>query len=147
MDSFFIRFKNPLVLVAVVLLQTIGLAVQVQRAAGPAGDPADGGKISQLRYWSTLLVTPFERALHGSGSEVRKVWTNYIDLRHTRQQNRDLQNEIARLREEQAAFAEDAEQGLAWCKGAAGVSASVHCVNGGSAGGGHQRVRSGRGYC
>jgi len=111
MDSFFVRFKNPLVLVIVVLLQTIGLAVQVQRAAGPAGDPADGRKISQLRYWSTMLVTPIERVLHGGGSRVRNVWSNYVDLRHTRQQNRDLQNEIARLREEQAAFAEDAEQG------------------------------------
>ena len=111
MDSFFERFKNPLVLVAVVLLQTIGLAVQVQRAPGPGGDPADGGKISQLRYWSTLLVTPFERVLHGGGSHVRNVWVNYLDLLHTRQQNIQLQSEVARLREEQAAFAEDAEQG------------------------------------
>ncbi|HZL25476.1 MAG TPA: rod shape-determining protein MreC [Acidobacteriaceae bacterium] len=111
MDSFFARFKNPLVLVAVVLLQTIGLAVQVQRGSGPGGDPADGAKISQLRYWSTLLVTPFERVLHGGGSHVRSVWVNYLYLLHTRQQNIALQNEVARLREEQAAFAEDAEQG------------------------------------
>jgi rod shape-determining protein MreC len=111
MDSFFERFKNPLVLVALVLLQTIGLAVQVQRTAGPGGEPADGGKISQLRYLTTAFVTPVERVLHGSGMHVRNVWSNYVDLRHTRQQNRDLQNEIARLREEQAAFAEDAQQG------------------------------------
>ena len=111
MDSFFARFKNPLVLVAVVLLQTIGLAVQVQRASGPGGDPADGGTISQLRYWSTLLVTPFERVLHGGGSHVRNVWVNYLYLLHTRQQNLELQSEIARLREEQAAFAEDAAEG------------------------------------
>jgi rod shape-determining protein MreC len=112
MDSFFERFKNPLLLIAVVLLQTIGLAVQVPKPGeGPAGQQADGRKISQLRFWSTAAITPFERLFHGGGLSVRHVWSNYIDLRHTRQENRDLQAEIARLREEQAAFAEDAQQG------------------------------------
>ena len=49
--------RNPLVLVAVVLLQTIGLAVQVQRAAGPAGDHGSmARRFRRLRYWSTLLA-------------------------------------------------------------------------------------------
>jgi rod shape-determining protein MreC len=39
------------------------------------------------------------------------VWDNYIDLRHTRQENQQLKQEITQLREEQAAFAEDAAQG------------------------------------
>jgi rod shape-determining protein MreC len=112
MDSFFERFKNPLVLITIVLLQTIGLAVQVPRPGeGPISPQADGRKISELRFWTSAVVTPFERLIHGSGSAVRHVWSNYIDLRHTRQQNHDLQAEIARLREEQAAFAEDAQQG------------------------------------
>jgi rod shape-determining protein MreC len=112
MDSFFERFKNPLVLIAVVLLQTIALAIQVPRPGGGAGiQKADGRKISELRFWSSSLVTPVERVIHGGGLNVRHLWTNYVDLRHTRQQNHDLQLEIARLREEQAAFAEDAQQG------------------------------------
>jgi len=112
MDSFLQRFRNPLVLITIVLLQTIGLAVQVPRPGEPpAGQKADGKKISELRYWSAAVVTPFERLIHGSGLGVRHVWSNYVDLRDARQQNHDLQAEIARLREEQAAFAEDAQQG------------------------------------
>ncbi len=112
MDSFFERFKNPLVLIAVVLLQTIALAMQVPRIAeGGSSQQADGRKISELRFWSSSLVTPFERLIHGGGLNVRHVWSNYVDLHRVRQQNRDLQAEIARLRAEQAAFAEDAQQG------------------------------------
>ena len=110
MDSFFSRYKNSLVLIAVVLVQTIALAVQVQRPV--QGEPrAEGTKTSQLRHWMVAVSTPFELLSHGAGLRVRHVWSNYIDLRHARQENRDLQSEIARLRQEQAAFAEDAQQG------------------------------------
>ncbi len=109
MESFFSRFKNVLVLVAILLGQTISLAVQVRRPV-EAGAP-DGEKVTLLRYWVVSAVTPFERFVHGFGYTVRHSWSNYIDLRHTRQQNQDLQAEIARLRVEQAAFAEDAIQG------------------------------------
>ncbi len=39
MESFFSRFKNPLFLLLLLVAQTVGLAVQVQRpsAATPAG--------------------------------------------------------------------------------------------------------------
>jgi rod shape-determining protein MreC len=112
MDSFFVRFKNSLVLTALVLLQTIALAVQVQRPAPNAGlDVGGAPKVTLLRYWILATVTPLEAALHGSGLRIRNVWSNYIDLRHAREQNRQLQAEILRLREEQAAFAEDARQG------------------------------------
>jgi rod shape-determining protein MreC len=112
MDSFFERFKNPLVLIAVVLLQTIALAMQVPRAAeGGTTQQADGRKTSELRFWSSSLVTPFERLMHGGGLGFRNLWSNYVALHHVRQENRDLQAEIARLRAEQAAFAEDAQQG------------------------------------
>jgi rod shape-determining protein MreC len=109
MESFFTRYKNVLVLVAILLAQTIGLAVQVRRPV-ESGAP-DSEKVTLLRYWAVSVVTPFERFFHGIGSSVRGGWANYIDLRHTRQQNHDLQEQIARLRLEQAAFAEDAIQG------------------------------------
>ena len=62
MDSFFNRFKNPLALIAIVLLQVIVLAVQVQ---GPAPDAistgqVDGPTVTLLRRWSVGLVTPME---------------------------------------------------------------------------------------
>ena len=109
MESFFTRFKNVLVLVAVLLAQTIGLAVQVRRPAEP-GAP-DGASVTLIRYWAVSTVSPFERFFHALGYNLRHGWSNYIDLRHTRQENYDLQQEIARLRLEQAALSEDAIQG------------------------------------
>jgi len=109
MESFFTRYKNVLVLVAVLLAQTISLAVQVKRPV-ESGAP-DGASVTLLRHWVVGTVTPFEGFFHGIGHSVRSGWANYIDLRHTRQQNHDLQDEIARLRLEQAAMAEDAIQG------------------------------------
>jgi rod shape-determining protein MreC len=109
MESFFTRFKNVLVLVAILLAQTIGLAIQVRRPV-ESGAP-DNSKVTLLRYWAVSIVAPFERFFHGIGYTVRHGWSNYVDLRHTRQQNQDLQAQIARLRLEQASFAEDAIQG------------------------------------
>jgi len=109
MESFFTRFKNVLVLVAILLAQTIGLAVQVRRPV-ESGAP-DSSKVTLIRYWAVSVVTPFERFFHGIGYTFRHGWSNYVDLRHTRQENHDLQEQIARLRLEQASFAEDAMQG------------------------------------
>ena len=109
MESFFTRFKNVLVLVAILLAQTIGLAVQVRRPV-ESGAP-DGSNVTLLRYWTVSAVSPFERFFHGLGYNLRHGWSNYIDLRNTRQQNHDLQEQIARLRLEQAALSEDAIQG------------------------------------
>src|ERR1700761_547454 len=113
MDSFFFRFRNALVLIVIVLLQVVALAIQVQRPVEGAvpGSTPDGKKVTLLRRWTVALVTPIERLVHGSGLHTRGVWDNYIDLRHTREQNQQLKQEITRLREEEASFAEDAAQG------------------------------------
>lgn len=115
------RLKNPLVLLALVLAQTLWLAVQVHRPAspGPASGMAlagssgstDSQKVSLLRTWTMAVFGPVERAAQVTGSGTRRLWSNYIDLRHTRQQNAQMQGEIARLRQEQASFAEDAAEG------------------------------------
>jgi rod shape-determining protein MreC len=112
MESFLSRYRNALVLITVVLAQAIALAVQVQRpkdAVGPRGP--DGKHVTLLRYWSVSLLSPFEKVIHGSSFDVRHIWTGYVGLRHTHQENQDLKLEIARLRLEQASFAEDAAQG------------------------------------
>jgi rod shape-determining protein MreC len=109
MESFFVRFRNALVLVTVLLAQIILLAVQVRDLRGPS--QSDGRKVTLLRSWAVAAVSPFERATTFLGRSVRGTWGNYIDLRHTRQQNADLEKEVARLRLEQAQFAEDAIQG------------------------------------
>ncbi len=110
MESFFVRFKNSLVLTIVLLAQIILLAVQVRDPDGPS--QADGRKVLLVRSWVVAVVTPAERISNAIGKGIRGSWTNYIDLRDTRQQNQQLKQEIARLRLEQSEFSEDAAQGL-----------------------------------
>jgi rod shape-determining protein MreC len=109
MESFVVRYRNLLVLLALLVAQILGLAMQVRRANN--GQTSDGSSVRLLRYWANSIVNPPEKALHSSGSGVSWLWNNYIDLRHTRQQNADLQKTVDRLRLEQAALLEDAKQG------------------------------------
>ena len=64
-----------------------------------------------IRLWANALVSPPERLIHSPSWASGSLWQNYIDLRHVRQQNQDLQKTIDRLRLEQAALLEDAQQG------------------------------------
>ena len=108
------RLRNPLTLLALVLVQVLWLAVQVHqplRGAAPTIGSPDTGKVTLLRSWTMTLFGPAERATHATGFGVRHLWENYVDLRHTRERNIALRLEIARLREEQASFAEDAAEG------------------------------------
>ncbi len=114
MDTFLGRFKNPLVLLAVVLLQTLWLATQVQHPLQPGlgfSSGEDGHKVTLLRSWAMAVAAPVERVSHGAGLGIRYTWTNYVDLRGAREQNGALKEEVARLRLEQAAFAQDAAEG------------------------------------
>ena len=86
------------------------------RAGGAGARPADssepdGRSVRLIRMWATSTVTPFERAAHAIGSGAHHGWSDYIDLRHVRQQNKDLQQQLTRMRIEQAAIAEDALEG------------------------------------
>ncbi len=113
MESFFVRYRNLVVLLAVLLAQIIGLAVQVRRMGDGHGtlDPGDGPGVRLIRLWANALVSPAEQAIHNSKLGAGGLWKNYIDLRHVREQNQDLQNTIDRLRLEQASLLEDARQG------------------------------------
>ena len=109
MESFFSRYKNALVLIAILLAQTIALATQIDRAADPSRP--DGPRVRLLRLWAIALISPFERFSNGSGHGIRAAWSNYVDLRHVRQQNHDLQKQLDDLRVQRAALAEDALEG------------------------------------
>jgi rod shape-determining protein MreC len=113
MESFFIRYRNLLVLLALLLAQMIGLAVQVRRGeSGRNGlDTGDGKGVRLIRLWANALVSPAEWAMHATKLGTQNLWQNYIDLRHAREQNKDLQQTIDRLRLEQASLLEDAAQG------------------------------------
>ena len=113
MESFFIRYRNLLVLLAILLAQIVGLAVQVRHTSAGRNilDPQDGPGVRLIRLWANAAVSPPERLIHNSKLGVENLWTGYLDLHRTQVQNQDLQKTIDRLRLEQASLLEDAKQG------------------------------------
>jgi rod shape-determining protein MreC len=113
MESFFTRYRNLLVLLAILLAQIVGLAVQVRRTGEGRStfDPRDEPGVRLIRLWAEAIVAPPERGIHDSKMAAIHLWQNYLDLRHVREQNQDLQKTIDRLRLEQASLLEDARQG------------------------------------
>ena len=111
MESFFSRYKNALVLIAVLLAQVIGVAIQVRRPLPKEHAQPDAGGVRLIRYWAISLVSPPERLVHWLGSSILGVWDNYLDLIHVRQQNKNLEAELERLRIEEGGIVEDARQG------------------------------------
>jgi rod shape-determining protein MreC len=113
METLFERYRNLVVLLAMLMLQIVGLAVQVHR--GDSGhmslDPHDSKGVRLIRLWANAIVAPPERLFHSGGSSASWLWENYFDLRHVREQNKELQKDVDRLRLEQAALLEDARQG------------------------------------
>ena len=101
MDTFLGRYKNLIVLVAILFAQIIALAVQVHR-------PTQGGDTRLLRLWAISAVTPFEKAVVHSQQWVYDTWNTYAYLRGVRRENRELRAEIERMKVEGARFAEDA---------------------------------------
>ncbi len=109
MESFFSRFRSELVLALILLLQVVGLASQMGRER--YGSRVDGHHVRFVRAWSAHTATPVEAVLKRVGDSLRTTWHGYVDLRHVRQHNRDLQYQIDQLRLREAALAEDARQG------------------------------------
>ncbi len=113
MESFIFRYRNLVVLLALLTAQLVGLAVQVRRTAGGASilNDADPSGVRLIRLWTNGLISPPERLIHASKIGIAAAWSNYIDLVHVRRQNKDLENTVDRLRLEEAALLEDARQG------------------------------------
>ena len=113
MESFFIRYRNLLVLLVLLISQIIGLAMQVRRNAAGRNvyDQADGEGVRLIRLWANAMVSPPEQAVESSKTGAGSIWQNYFALRRVRQENKDLQATVDRLRLEQAQLLEDARQG------------------------------------
>ncbi len=113
MESFFTRYRNLVVLLAILMAQIAGLAVQVRRASNGRStlDADDPSSVRLVRLWANAIIAPPERMIHWTKLSIVGTWTNYIDLTRVRRQNQDLKKEIGRLRLEQAALLEDARQG------------------------------------
>lgn len=113
MESFFTRYRNLIVLLAVLMVQIIGLAVQVRRSGEGRStfDAHDSGGVRLIRLWAEALVSPPEKAINYTKTSLIAMWQNYVDLRHVRERNAQLQEQIDRLRLAQASLLEDARQG------------------------------------
>ena len=113
MESIFSRYRNLVVLLAVLVAQMVGLAMQVRRNAAGRNtfDPQDSSGVRLIRLWANAIVSPPEKAIHYTRDSVVWVWENYFYLRDVRKQNEELQKTVGRLRLEQAELLEDARQG------------------------------------
>lgn len=104
MENLITRHRNVSILVAVLFAQVLGLAVQVKRSSN---NPED---TRLIRIWAISAVTPLEKALIWMQQSTGGIWHNYVYLRGLRAENRDLKQEIERMRLEQVRLSEDAEQ-------------------------------------
>jgi rod shape-determining protein MreC len=113
MESIFVRYRNLMVLLAVLVAQIVGLAMQVRRSEGGQNtfDESDTRGIRLIRYWAQSIVSPPQRMIHASGLGVSNLWNDYINLIHVRKQNQELEKTVDRLRLEQAELLQDAQQG------------------------------------
>ena len=103
MENFFTRYRNAGILVLLLFAQVVGLAVQVKRTT-------ESGGTRLIRFWVVSAITPLEKALVNTNLGVRNVWRNYFYLRGVRRENRELKEQIERLRIEQVRLSEDAGQ-------------------------------------
>ena len=101
MDTFLGRFKNLIVLAAILFAQVIGLAVQVRR-------PSDEGQTRLIRVWAISAVTPIETAVVHSQQWVQNIFKNYAYLRGVRRENRELRAQIEQMKIQQTRMDEDA---------------------------------------
>jgi rod shape-determining protein MreC len=103
MENLISRYRNVTILVVILFAQVLGLAVQVRRST-------QDESTRLIRVWAVDAVTPLEKAIVWSQSGIGNLWHNYFYLRGVRQENRELKQEIERLRIEQVRLNQDAEQ-------------------------------------
>jgi rod shape-determining protein MreC len=105
MENLMGRYRNITILGAVVILQVLGLAIQIKR---PSNKESESARL--IRVWAVGIVTPLERGVVRVQSSANDVWHNYFYLRGVRQQNRELQEQLQQLQLEQVRLRQDAEQ-------------------------------------
>ncbi|HZR27810.1 MAG TPA: rod shape-determining protein MreC [Terriglobales bacterium] len=109
MESFFSRYRNPMILGLVLLLQVFGLAVQVKRPIDPRNPEA--GSVRMIRLWISGVITPIERVFVATGSWFGQGWHDYLNIGGLRRENRELREQNEQLRIQQTRMEEDAAQG------------------------------------
>lgn len=103
METVLGRYRNLTILVGVLFFQVLGLAVQVKRSG-------EAQNTRLIRIWAVDLITPFERGLVWVQTGSDNLWHNYFFLRGVRAENRELKQQIERMRLDQVRLSEDATQ-------------------------------------
>lgn len=88
MQEWLAKRRNGIVLCVLVVVQVLMVGQQIQER------PID----ASLRYWSSALFVPFQRAGQWGLSGLSSVWAGYVWLVGTAAENRRLDGEVSRLR-------------------------------------------------
>ncbi len=90
-----VRYRRVLLLALTLSVSFLLLTLQVRR------DPAERTGLTEVTKRLLLLpLSPLLSATSAMTSAATSLWANYVDLRGLRQENRDLQAEVNRLRAE-----------------------------------------------
>src|SRR5215471_9636401 len=108
MESFFSRYRNPMILGMVLLLQVFGLAVQVKRPLDPRRPEA--GSVRLIRLWVSATIMPIERVFTAAGSWISESWHGYVNVNGLRRENSELREQNEKLLLEQARISEEASE-------------------------------------
>src|SRR6266568_1859733 len=103
MENLIGRYRNVNILAIVIVIQILGLAVQVKRST-------ENQSSRLIRVWAVTAVTPLEKLIVSAQSGATGLWHNYFYLRGVRQENRDLRDQLEQLRLEQVRLKQDADQ-------------------------------------
>jgi rod shape-determining protein MreC len=101
MDTILGRYRNLIVLAAILFAQIIGLAIQVRR-------PAQDGEVRLIRLWAIGAVTPFEKAVVHTQQWAHNKWNGYVYLRDVRRENDQLRADLEQMKLQQTRLSEDA---------------------------------------
>src|SRR5437763_17190212 len=88
MESLFTRYRNLTVLVVVIFAQLVLRAWQVK----------SDNDVPLVRVWAVTAVAPVASTIEGVRNGTTGFFSNYFELRHAREQSRELRTEVDRLR-------------------------------------------------
>lgn len=87
MDSLLYRYRNITVLLVVLFAQIVLLAWQVK----------SDNDVPLVRVWAVTAVTPVASAVEGLRNGTTGFFSNYFEIRNSREQSRRLKSEVDRL--------------------------------------------------
>lgn len=102
------RYRNATIFGAAIILQVLGLAIQIKRPINSDDNSSSSSRL--IRLWAVTVVAPLEKGIVRVQTSAGGVWHNYFYLRGVRQENRDLKDQIEQLRLEQVRLKQDADQ-------------------------------------